>query len=46
MNEQQVEYIKLFLNKCKIEVDNLNQYNAGCPPGFQPVSLLNGIIVF
>ena len=23
---------------------NLNQYNAGCPPGFQPVSLLNGTI--
>jgi len=28
MNEQQVEYIKLFLNKCKIVVDNLNDLNG------------------
>ena len=32
MNEQQVEYIKLFLNKCKIEVDNLNDLNGMLVP--------------
>ena len=32
MNEQQVEYIKLFLNKCKIVVDNLNDLNGMLVP--------------
>ena len=27
MNEQQIEYIKIFLNKCKIIVNNLNDLN-------------------
>ena len=27
MNPQQIEYIKLFLNKCKIKIDNLNELN-------------------
>ena len=28
MNAQQIEYIKPFLNKCKIEVDNFNDLNG------------------
>jgi len=28
MNVQQIEYIKPFLNKCKIEIDNLNDLNG------------------
>ena len=27
MNAQQIEYIKPFLNKCKIKIDNLNELN-------------------
>ena len=32
MNNQQVEYIKIFLNKCKINTDNLNDLNGTLIP--------------
>lgn len=28
MNDQQVEYIKIFLNKCNISIDNFNELNG------------------